>query len=1100
MRRILLLTIFGSALITATLAQGVTTAAISGIVTDQNGEGLPGANVVAIHLPSGSEYGTVTLTSGRFSIPNARIGGPYKVTISFVGYSDYVREDIVLSLGQTFDLKAALREAGTELAEVVVSASSIFNAERTGASTNINSTQLQRLPTLSRSFTDMTRLTPQASGTSFAGRNNLYNNLSIDGSLLNNSFGLASLPGGQTNSQPISLDALEEITVNVAPYDVRQGGFTGAGINAVTRSGTNDFSGSAYFFTRNEGFVGDKVEEEEFTTPTFTNTQYGLRLGGPIIKNKLFFFVSAELERRADPIGQFTAKESSTESGARLTITEMDALQQFLSDTYGYNAGPYQGYDMNTESEKLTFRFDYNINKNHKLSIRYNYLKSIRDTPMSNSGSNGGRQNTQNSLPFQSANYIINNNFNSFVAELNSVIGKNSNNLIIGWTGFRDFRDSPGSVFPYVDIENGSGQNITSFGYELFSANNKLDQDVFQISDNFSFYLSKHTITVGTANEFYTFANGFMPNFYSRYRFATYNDFYNSAPANTPIPVLTPDGNGGFTVSAGTSTGNGRPTVFQYRYSAVDGVDVPLAEMKAAQLGFYVQDEWTVSDRLKVTAGLRVDIPYFPIDLPKNPALDTVLFTNAEKIDVSKLPDSKFLFSPRVGFNWDVKGDKSVQLRGGTGIFTGRIPFVWMSNQASNNGVLFGVVEEQGVGTGTLAARPFDPNPNAYKPGTVTLPSTIQIAATDPDFKFPQVWRTNLAVDYRLPYDVIMTLEGIFTKDINAVYHRNANLTAPVGIWPGDGRVRYGGTDPTTRAVRYTDANGNITFQVSDAIVLDNTSKGWSGSLSALFRKDWSRDFTATVGYNYGPSYDLTSNPGSIAFSAWSGNQVVGNPNSPVVSFSGNQLLHRIIASASYRREYAKYFASGISLFFEARSGFPFSYTYAGDMNGDRVTGNDLIYIPRNQDEIVLATTDANDPRSITEIWNQLDAYIEQDDYLSKNRGNYAARNGANAPWSTQLDLRFIQEFFIDVNGKKNTLQLTFDVFNFGNMLNENWGVQQTPRRTQLLTFVGQETATGRPVFAFPLDGGQPLEETFRNSLTLGSVWQAQFGVRYIFN
>lgn len=1103
MRRILLLTAFVLTAVAGVLAQGVTTASVSGIVVDTNGNPLPGANVVAIHLPSGTEYGASTLASGRFNLPAVRIGGPYRITISFVGYENYIREDVNLSLGQNFDFKATLIESGTELAEIVVSGSSIFNADRTGASTNINSTQLQRLPTLSRSFTDMTRLTPQASGTSFAGRNNLYNNLSIDGSILNNSFGLASLPGGQTNSQPVSLDALEEITVNIAPYDVRQGGFTGAGINAVTRSGTNEFSGSAYFFTRNEKTVGSKVGEEDFNQPTFTNNQYGVRIGGPLIKNKLFFFLSGELERRADPIGQFSAKESSTESGARLTRTEMNAIQQFLRDTYGYEPGPFERYDMLTESDKITARVDFNINKNHKLSIRYNYLRSIRDTPMSNSGSQGGRQNTQNSLPFKSANYIINNNFNSFVAELNSVVGKNSNNLIIGWTGFRDFRDSPGSVFPYVDIENGSNQNVTSFGYELFSANNKLDQDVFQISNNFSIYLPKHVITIGTANEFYKFANGFMPNFYSRYRFATYNDFFNSAPVDTPIPVFTPDGSGGFTVTEGASSGNGRPTLFQYRYSAIDGVEVPLAEMSAAQLGFYVQDEWTVSDRFKLTAGLRVDIPYFPADLPRNPALDTVLFTNAERIDVSKLPDAKLMFSPRVGFNWDVKGDKSLQLRGGTGVFTGRIPFVWMSNQASNNGVLFGVLEEQGTATNpTLANRPFDPNVNAYRPGTVTLPTTIQIAATDPDFKFPQVWRSNLAADYKLPYDVIMTLEGIFTKDINAVYHRNANLTAPVGVWAGDGRVRYAGTDPGTRAVRYTDntPQANITFQVSDAIVLDNTNKGWSASMSALFRKDWNRDFFATVGYNYGPSYDLTSSPGSIAFSAWSGNQVVGDPNQPQVSFSSNQQLHRIIASASYRKEYATYFATGVSLFYEARSGFPFSYVYAGDMNGDRLNGNDLIYIPRNKDEILLSTTDANDTRTIDQIWQQLDAYISQDKYLSKHRGEYAARNGAQAPWSTQLDLRVLQDFYINVNGKRNTLQVTFDIFNFGNLLNPDWGVQQTPRRNQLLTFVGQETSSGRPVFAFPLDGGQPLTSTFRNSLTLGSVWQAQLGVRYIFN
>ena len=1091
MRRFLQLTTLVLLACTGAMAQGVTTASMSGVITDQNDAGLPGANIIAVHLPSGTQYGTATLENGRYTLPNLRIGGPYKVTVTFVGYTDYVREDIVLSLGQNFDLKVQLKESGTELAEVVVSASSVFNADRTGASTNINSTQLQRMPTLSRSFTDMTRMTPQSSGTNFAGRNNLYNNLSIDGSLFNNSFGLASLPGGQTAAQPISLDALEEITVNIAPYDVRQGGFTGAGINAVTRSGTNEFQGSVYTFQRNEGLVGSKVKDEEFETANFSTKQYGIRLGGPIIKNKLFFFVSAEMERRADPVGAFTAKQLSTETGARLTATEMSAISGFLKDAYGYDPGPYDGYDMETESDKITVRLDYNINQNHKIALRYNYLKSSADRPASQSGVNGGRANSANGLPFRHGNYVQNNDFNSIVAEVNSTFGKNSNNFIIGWTGFRDYRSSRGSIFPFVDIENGNVQNVTSFGYEPNSANNILDQDVFQFSDNFNIYRGKHTITIGTANEFYKFRNGFMTNFYSRYRFLNYNDFFNSSPAGTTIPVLTPDGNGGFVVTDGVSTGAGRPSTFQYRYSAVDGVDVPFAEMKSAQLGFFIQDEWTVTENLKLTAGLRLDIPFFPGDQLKNEVLDTVYFANNEQIDVSKYPEARLMWSPRIGFNWDVRGDRSFQVRGGTGVFTGRIPFVWMSNQASNNGVLFGVIEQQGTGTtGVLPGFPFSDDPYAYKPATTTLPATIQLAATDPDFKFPQVWRSNLAVDYKLPWDVTMTLEAIYTKDINAVFHRNANLANPVGVWAGDGRVRYAGTD----------AGARVNLAVSDAIVLDNTSKGWSGSLSALFRKDFNKDLSASVGYNFGPSYDLTSSPGSVAFSTWSGNQVVGNPNNPTVSYSNNQTLHRFIANVNYKKDYLKYFSTGVSLFWEARSGLPFSYVYGGDMNGDRLNGNDLMYIPRTKDEILLATEGLNDTRTIDQIWEQLDAYIKQDDYLSKHRGEYAARNGATTPWSAQLDLRIMQDFYIEVGGKKNTLQLTFDIFNFGNMLNKNWGTLQVARRNQLLTYVTQETASGRPVFSMPLDGGQPLKETFRNNLGINSVWQAQFGIRYIFN
>ncbi|MFN3315714.1 MAG: carboxypeptidase regulatory-like domain-containing protein, partial [Raineya sp.] len=446
-------------------SQGVTTASMSGRVLDNKKEGVPGATVVLIHLPSGTKYGTATQENGSFNLPNLRIGGPYSVEVTAVGY-DTIKEEIPsLSLGQNVAVTYTMKEENSEIAaiQVVAQKDAIFNADRTGAATNINSTALMTMPTISRNFTDMTRLVPQSSGTSFGGRNNLFNNLSIDGSIFNNSFGLSSLPGGQTNSQPISLDALEEIQVNIAPYDVRQGGFTGAGINAVTRSGTNDIKGSAYYFFRNNNLVADRVGDVSVPVPQFNYYQAGLRVGGPIIKNKLFFFLSGELEKRTDPIGTFIADRGQGGNVSALTGQQADDLRQFLISQYGYDPGRIDSYDMLTESQKILARFDWNVTNNTRATLRYTYLKSYRDVPMSNSGAQGGRQNSANSLPFENGNYNINNNYNSIVGEVNSTIGnKFSNNLILGWTGFRDFRGSKGSIFPFVDIENGSNQNLTS--------------------------------------------------------------------------------------------------------------------------------------------------------------------------------------------------------------------------------------------------------------------------------------------------------------------------------------------------------------------------------------------------------------------------------------------------------------------------------------------------------------------------------------------------------------------------------------------------------------------------------------------------------------
>jgi hypothetical protein len=1091
---------------TNAFAQGVTTATISGVVADNSKQGLPGANVVALHVPSGTQYGAVTRPDGRFTLPGVRVGGPYKITVSFIGYKTKTIENISLSLGQVFNLDATLVEESAQLEEVVVTAQSnpVLNNERTGAATNISKEQLERMPTINRSFGDMTRMTPQfGSNNSFAGRSGNFNNVSIDGALFNNAFGLSGVVGGQTGAQPISLDAIEQVQVSIAPFDVRQGSFTGAGINAVTRSGTNDFSGSLFLYNRNESLLGEKVRDTEVVNQKIDVNQYGFRLGGPIIKNKLFFFVNGEWERRTSPGSNFIATRQGV-SGSNVSsanASDLDALSTFLKTKYNYNTGAYEGYDRRNYSDKFTAKVDWNISTNHKLNVKYNYLKSYADINPSSSGAlaNGGNPSITH-LPYQSAWYIINNNLNSVIAELNSNFGSSmSNNFTVGYTAFRDFRESDGGTFPLVNIGNGAGQSLTTFGYEPFSANNILDTDVFQFSDNLTLYEGNHTITVGTYNEFYKFKNGFAPFFYGGYQYASLADFYNSTPAGTETPI-------------GTSTGLARPTRYELRYSAVSGVDFPFAEMKAMQIGFYAQDEWQVKPNLKVVIGVRGDVPVIDADIFPNNAAKALTFQNGLKnVDVARTQEASVLWSPRVGFNWDVTNDKKTQVRGGTGVFTGRVPYVWVSNQVSNTGVLFGSFLATGAGT---ANYPFSPDVNAYRPVGGAASSTYNLAFTSSDFKFPQVWRTNIAVDRQLPWDMIGTFEFMYTKDVNAVYHQNVNLpdlndaTKVSKVSAIDQRPRY--------------LSNRINSNISDAILMDNTNKGYSYTITAQLQKYFGRDIYASIAYNYTDARSVNDG-GSIAQSIWRDRPISGDPNGNVLSRSNFLVPHRIVGNVTWKKEYYKYFGTTVSLFFEAQHNGRFSYTYAGDLNGDVSggAGNDLLFVPRTISDINLqdivftyreGTQNIEYARyTAAQQWADLDAYINQDDHLKDKRGGYAERNGAQNPMYFKMDLSIKQDFYVMVAGKKNTIQLSFDIFNFTNFLNKEWGVEQFVRRQALISFGGYDS-NGNPRYTFPyavnpsrsstgtITQGQALRESFIDNTGLGSRWQGQFGIRYIFN
>ena len=1051
------------------MAQGVTTSAIKGLVLDAKGQPLPGATVVATHLPSGTTYGNATRDNGQFDLLNMRIGGPYEIKVSFVGFETFVQNNVQLVLGKTFETRITISEGtGQKLDEVLVRGNrdGQINPDRTGAVTNISATAIRTLPTISRSQEDFTRLTPQASGQSFGGRNTLYNNFSLDGSIFNNSFGLDSpTPGGQTNSQPVSLDAIEQIQVSLAPYDVRQGGFTGAGINAVTKSGTNAIKGTAYTYFRNQGLIGKKVEGATIDNPSLKFNQTGFALGGPIIKNKLFFFVNGEVTRQTDPgqtfrsatsAGEATAAQNGQLNGvSRVQQADLQAIRDRLTSVYGYDPGTFQGFNYRTYSDKILAKIDWNINPQNTFSIRYNYLKSYREQgPHPIAIAPSSRVPGVNTLQFANSGYTINNNLNSVVAELNSTFGggKFSNKAQASFSAFRDFRELPaGKFFPQIDITQG-GTTYTTVGTEQFSANNTLNQNILQLTDNLSYFAGKHIFTAGVNYERFNFINGFNLQRYGYQRLELADFFANTRPG-TPA--------------------NPNPNFLDLNGQAATGGTAPIkqVDVTVAQLGLYVQDEYQASQALKLTLGVRADVPIYGTDVAPNAQIAGKTFLDASgqpvKVDVSELPKSTPLFSPRFGFNYTSQGDGAkTQVRGGTGIFTGRIPFVWISNQASN--ATFG---------------------DFY---------TFQINSTGRNFKFPQVWRTNLAVDHELPGGIVGTVEAIFSKDRNAVVHRNYNLVTPTQQLAGaDNRLIYPASGP--RLNSFTGPNGQFTFLDAGVIALENTNQGYQYSLTGQLRKEFTNGFYASAAYTYAQAKDITSNPGEIAGDAFQRLPVVGNTNQPQLSYGDFGLQHRVIAAAGRRFAYANdKLATTVGLVFEAGQGNRFSYTYAGDLNRDGIGGNDLIFVPANQGQINLVpyTNAAGQVVSAAQQWQQLDAYIGQDKYLSSRRGDYAQRNGAISPWYTQLDAKLMQDFTVATNsGKKNTLQVSFDILNLGNLLKASWGNRQVVGNNRLLEASYAAATPDTPAFNFR--GGN---QTFFTDTNLTSRWRAQVGVRYIFD
>jgi len=1088
--------IFFVALSSRTIAQE-TTASISGTVKDKSGP-LAGVTIVAVHTPTGTQYGVSTRADGRFNISNVRIGGPYRLTASFVGYRPQTVPPFGLTISQNFDANIVLTESDVQLKEVVVTTAQnkTFNSNHTGASDIISRSQIERLPTISRSLNDFTKLTPFANSNqsygsnSFGGRNNLYNNITVNGSSFNNTFGLSGAIGGQTGAQPISIDAIDQIQVNLAPYDVRQGSFTGAGINTVTKSGTNDITGSAYGYYQSPGLRGSKVGDITYPRGSFNYRLLGFSFGAPIIKNKLFLFLDAETERRTSPATSFVAQQGAQKPGGNVSVADaatLDQLKSFLLTTYNYNPGTYQGYSYGFAADRITARLDYNINSRNTINFNFFYLKSNRDSPPSNSGAPGNRrQASATSLPFSGAGYNIVNNLASGIIQLNSTISNStSNKLELGYTAMRDKRKSLGSgPFPLVDIQNGAGlPDLTAFGYEPFTANNLLNTDIVQLNDYFTISAGRHEVVLGTQNQMQSYKNGFDPNYNGAYVFNSAADFLKSA-----------------------TTGADLATQYQLGYSALS-TSFPFAKVKNYQIGFFAQDKWRIKDNFNVTYGVRLDIPTFKETFSDNPAVHGLTFRDGLKESTSQKPKAAIQVSPRVGFNWDVFKNQTLQVRGGTGLFTGPPPQVWISDQAGNNGVQFGAIRQLASATKPVGF-PFSPDVNKYRPtpGPNNLPHSYNLVFVDQHFKFPKVWRSDIAVDYKLPGDIVATAEGFFTKDLNAVNVQNINLpgqnTPLAGADPRPYFVNtriYGGVIPSSP----TDyAAPNIT----DAELITNSKKGYSYAASLKLERNVNGLYTALI-YTHSDSRSVNDG-GSIAQSIWRDRSVAGDPNADALSYSNYRLPNRVLGIVSYRKEYAHAFATSIGVTYELQSSGVGTYTYSGDANNDGQTNNDLIYVPRNASEINLQTY--NITNSITKVvtpypaaqqWTDLNNYIDQDPYLKTRRGTYAERNGLVFPYYHQINLNFTQDFFLTLkNGKRNTLRFTADIYNFQNLLNPKWGIVQGSINTGgIIRFLGVDKNNVPSYSVNYLDpqSFRPYTRTFVQSNA--SLYAIQLGLKYIF-
>ena len=1086
--------------VSTTIIAQVTTSSLSGMVTigDANGEPIIGATVQAVHEPSGTRYAAVSNVDGRFRIQGMRTGGPYTVTVTYIGFEQKSLKGVQLELGETYNLQVWLSENTNELSEVLITGkASKFAAEKTGASTNITSSQITSLPTVSRGITDVTRLSPYGgNGMSFAGADGRTANFTVDGANFNNNFGLSDkLPGG---GNPISIDAIEELQVVISPFDVRQTNFIGGGVNAITKSGTNTFKGTAYVYHRNENMRGDAIAREAILSAREKDqsTTYGFTLGGPILKNKLFFFVNGEMSK----IPTVTTRYRGTENGvandelqlSRTKLSDLQSVSDYMKSKYGYDTGSYSSFPADEKNYKLLARVDWNITDNHHLAVRYNYTKNtIWNTPNATSMDGGTRMSgarmSQYSMSFANSLYSMDNIVHSFSVDLNSRLTDNlSNQFLATYSKLDDVRGSNSSEFPFIDIVKHEN-NYMALGYELFTWNNAVHNTIWNIKDDLTYYFGNHKIMGGLSFEHQMADNQYMRNGTGYYRYI-WED--------------------GMTVD---ELFNQTPEVFCLTYG-YDGEAKPAARVQFNKLGIYAQDEWDVTKTFKLTYGLRLDGLFFNNgDLMTNKAIYDLDYSGRH-IDTGKWPSSSLIVSPRVGFTWDVFGDRSLKVRGGTGMFSGRLPLVFFTNMPTNGGM---VQYQAQIGPSTK----YDNMPDAVKekyasvaevldqfkggpmtnisdminklqgmgyPTTVspedgTVPSSI--SAVDSKFKMPQVWKTSLAVDYQIPvsFPFTVTVEGIFNKKIHD------NCISDWSIPSVGGFARYNGVDnrPIYPAGFRTGTK---------AFVLENTSKGYGWSANITLNAQPAEWLSLMAAYTHTVSKEVTGMPGSAAESAFTYVPTSEGPNNIPLHNSQYVIPDRIVASATAHDRSGNHY----SLIYEAwRGGSNYSYIMVNDMNGDGYP-YDALYVPTDADvnnNLFRFVSDDDKTRFMD--------FVHNDSYLKNRQGKYAEPYSVYVPWVHRIDVAYKHDFKVKFGNTSHCLQLSLDVKNVMNLFNSSWGVSKylnpaIGSEARILKCEGVD-ADGYARFSTPSSiSGDTKTWVRRHDIT--QCWYASIGVKYFFN
>ncbi len=1045
----------------ATVNAQVTTSSMSGKITDSNNEVIIGATIQAIHEPSGTFYGGVTNTDGRYSIQGLRAGGPYSVKISYIGYETLVFSKVTLVLGQTTDISAVLKESTSQLEEVVIVGRAPFDANKTGAAASINSEQISRMPSITHGIADIVRLNPQVSvsnsgAMSFAGANNRYNSFQIDGAMNNDVFGLTSngSNGGQAGSQPVSMETIEQIQVNIAPFDVRQSGFTGGGINAITKSGTNVFHGSVYGFGNNQNLIGRKYTLMNGKTSEKYEDQKeyqaGITIGGPIIKNKLFFFANYEKANKEYPNGYGLGSPAS-KIDKTLAMEALNKIKE-MAEAQGvaYN-GQFDNSDVYTKSDKGGIKLDWNINSKHNASFRW----SLVSAKQLNSTSGASYLNSSD------YSYDFISKTNTFVGELQSRLSNNlSNEFRASYVRVRDERD-PGAPFPMISISNVKDGTV-NIGNERSSMANKLDQDIWSFTDNLSLYNGDHSFTFGTHNEFYNFSNLFIQDNYGTYYYNNMDDF-NAGKIN------------------------------RYRFSqanvAVTGDPRWEAAFGAGQIGLYAQDKWNATDDLDITLGLRMDIPLFFDEPAENAGFNEYAASKGWNYKTNQKLSSTPLFSPRLGFRWNMDESKKSVLRGGVGIFTGRIPFVWLSNNFSNTGVQLSTYDisvspSNPTATDNLSLI-LDPNKQIENANKLAASGSQTINVFDKDFKFAQNLRINLGVDFSLG-GIDWTAEAIYSKTLNDILYENlayntngATLGQTVSGLEFDQRPMF---EKVTTGTDY-----------AYIYALSNSSKGYTYNLSFKGEKKFDFGLDVMASYTFTKSKSLNSGTSSVAQSNWNYNYTRANSNDPELGFSAFNVPHRINVSAFYHKDYAGAWRTTLGLIYTGSSGAPYSITYSGDLNGDSSNGNDLIFIPTDAqiDQMPFLATKAY---TADQQKANMKAWIANDSYLSKNRGKYYDRYADNEDFEHHFDFHFAQKYSFNVGNSIHSLEFSFDIINIGNMFNKKWGRYSSAGGSA--TYYTPITYNSKSSqFQFLHDA----DYNMRSYSDYYSRWRGQIGLKYTF-